>query len=106
MNLPQPDRRLVENEKLARKKNRNAAQALKKYFKRLKSIDHAALEFNCECFDKTCEERVVLSIEEYQNIHKRGDRFVIWKNHDLSAIEKVIARKNNYAIVEKFALEA
>lgn len=62
------------------------------------------LYFYCECSDENCDTRLLLKPSQYSKIHKRRDRFVIVAGHETKTIEKIIEKRANYYIVEKFAI--
>jgi hypothetical protein len=97
-------RRLIENELLLRRKNESAKDALQKYYGDELDEDSALLEFYCECSNDDCEEHVELTISEYEKHHERNDRFVVLPQHDLAAIEKIVAKTDGYIVVQKFDL--
>jgi hypothetical protein len=97
-------RRLIENELLLRRKNESAKDALQKYYGDEHDVDNALLEFYCECSNDDCEERVEITMNEYEKHHKRNDRFVVLLDHDLPEIEKVVVETDDYIVVQKFDL--
>jgi len=98
--------KLVKNEQIIRNRNRGASSALKKYFGHKKEVINAPIEFVCECSDMECMEPVIVSIAEYEKIHKRDDRFLIVKGHKAPKIEKIVKDKGHFEVVEKPSLAA
>jgi hypothetical protein len=101
---PQKSRQ-IKNEQLLRNKNQRGKDAFKQYLSAspVQAAD-VPLKFNCECSDLNCGESVTLSIQDYERIHARQDRFVLVKGHQAAAVEKVIHDLGDYLVVEKFAL--
>lgn len=62
------------------------------------------IEFVCECSALDCTETVKMTIQAYEKIHKRKDRFVLAKGHEIQSIEKVSLGLDKYNIVEKVEL--
>jgi hypothetical protein len=106
------ERRLAENEVLFRELNEKVLAGVSET-NRLAIEDNQpeftitvpsaedALQFFCECADEKCTQRVVLSFQEYQNIHKIRDQFVIVPGHQVGSIENVISEQPGYLIVKK-----
>jgi hypothetical protein len=59
------------------------------------------LQFYCECADENCAERLTITAQEYQEVHQNRKRFVIVPGHEVASVEKVIAEKPAYTVVEK-----
>lgn len=98
--------KLIKNEQIIRDHNRAAGRALKKYFGAKKEIMETPIEFVCECSDINCREPISVSIAEYERLHKRRNRFLIIKGHNVPHIEKTIERKGKTELVEKPSLAA
>lgn len=93
--------KLIKNEQVVRNRNRTFGAALKRYFGGKDEITQTPLEFVCECSDIKCEEPIKVSIEEYEKLHKRRNRFLVVKGHKLPQIEKTVVKKGNMELVEK-----
>lgn len=98
--------RLVRNEQILRDKNTSAKNAIKKYFRNNSKVKATPIDFVCECSALDCDERVKLSINAYEKIHQRKDRFAIAKGHETPIVEKLVADKQNFGVVEKHELNA
>ena len=61
-------------------------------------------EWFCECAATACDERIVLSPEEYERVRASGIRFIVAPGHVYPNIEDVTDRKDEYWIVEKYGL--
>jgi anti-sigma B factor antagonist len=61
----------------------------------------AAVEFLCECADSSCLEAIPLTLQEYEAIRERSDRFVVADGHMTARIERVVARHGAAQVVEK-----
>jgi 23S rRNA A1618 N6-methylase RlmF len=91
------EERIIENEKLFREVNERVAQIQK-------SFSGPDPEWVCECGDETCFEKVVVSIEEYEQVRRRGDWFVILPGHEKPDIERVVREDGGFLVVEKLGL--
>ena len=98
--------KLIRNEQIARDQNRAAGKALKRYFGRNKEIINTPIDFVCECSDMKCQQTVTVSISEYDEIHKRNDRFLVVPGHKTPHIEKSVKKTRNLEVVEKPTLSA
>jgi hypothetical protein len=58
------------------------------------------IEFVCEC-GRECDLRLLLSHEEYDDVHTQADRFVVAPEHVTRDIEVVVARTDRYVVVDK-----
>jgi hypothetical protein len=89
------EERIIENEKLFREVNERVAQIQGNF-------SGPDPEWVCECGDETCFEKVVVSIEEYEQVRQRGDLFVIRPGHEKPDVERVVHQYDGYVVVEKF----
>ena len=87
--------RIEENEKLFREVNERVAQM------------HSDFEFGpdpewvCECGDETCFEKVVVALDEYQEVRSHDDWFVISPGHEKLDVEQVVRERDAYLVVQK-----
>jgi hypothetical protein len=63
-------------------------------------------DFVCECSDPACDARIRLPLAEYEQVRAVPIRFVVKLGHEVSALERVIRRTDDYAIIEKREGEA
>lgn len=94
------ERRLAENEVIFRTFNEEAKDFI------LEDAAHTPLankrlRFYCECSDLTCVERIELSAEEYENLHRSNRRFVLKPGHEAPNVERVVQHHSDYVVVEK-----
>lgn len=58
--------------------------------------------FHCECGRSGgCEERLVMTLAEYERVHGQRDRFAVAPGHETEEIEHVVERDERYVIVDK-----
>lgn len=104
------DKKKVENEAVFRQKNEAIEQGLAELKEQAvedKSIpipahEDLSLYFYCECADENCKERIFLTLSDYQKLHKNRRKFIVLPGHEVVEVEKVVNKKKQYSIVEKF----
>src|SRR4051812_15352648 len=60
--------------------------------------------FVCECMQEGCDERVHLTVDEYEEIRAHPNRFFVLDGHDVPAVERVLERTDRYVVVEKLGV--
>jgi hypothetical protein len=88
------EERIGEVESLFRDVNEQIAQAADRF-----DVENAA--FYCECHDPACGKRIVVPLEEYEDVRTEATRFLHAPGHVEGRFERVVARTRRYAIVEK-----
>jgi hypothetical protein len=63
------------------------------------------IDFRCECSDPDCQERIFLTLNEYEKLHNSKARFVLAKGHEEPLVEKIHKKIGKYNVVEKEALK-
>ncbi len=104
------ERRMVENEVVFREYNQRVQKkfdeiqrvATEDNQKHLIPTEDPTFQFYCECADENCRQRIPLKLSQYNEIHKKKDRFVIVSGHEVKSIEHVIKKNSDFWIVEKF----
>lgn len=88
------EQRVAVNESLFRDVNKNIHRA---------SADgrHDEAHFICECGERTCEEKIALSIDAYEAVRKDPLRFFVKPGHETPVAEAVVERHESYVVVEK-----
>jgi hypothetical protein len=81
---------------------RDANEALEKRREELTAIA-GRTPFLCECADPYCKALIPLTLEEYEHVRERANRFVLEPGHD-SAEAEVIDDRGHYVVVEKHGL--
>jgi hypothetical protein len=59
--------------------------------------------FICECVQEKCDERVPLTIEQYERVRASPTRFLVRDGHQLSEVNEVVESNERYLIVENRA---
>ncbi len=78
---------------------------------RIKSLDQEAgawtdhkerFWFQCECGNTdTCDERVEMTLAEYERVRSQRDRFAVLPGHETDEIERVVEANDRFLIVDK-----
>lgn len=58
-------------------------------------------QFVCECADANCTHRVEATINEYEDVRSDGATFMLVPGHAQTDIERVVADRGRFHIVEK-----
>jgi hypothetical protein len=58
-------------------------------------------QFVCECADPGCTHRLEATLNEYEEVRSDGATFMLAPGHEHTDIERVVARKNDFNVVEK-----
>jgi hypothetical protein len=96
-------RQKINVELSARSSNKKSSKVLKAHIPKEEQAS-LKLAFTCECADPDCTERIMLTINEYESLHKKYARFVVYRDHISPEIEEVKRDDENLSIVEKYAL--
>lgn len=64
-------------------------------------IDDTKLHFMCECSDEDCQQRIVVKPSDYNRIHANRRHFTVKPGHEVSKVEDVILRNQEYIVVQK-----
>jgi hypothetical protein len=105
------ERRLEQqsrNEAFLREVNERIAEVDKSAEENTLSPDETLFEFLCECGATdgepgACEERVRMTVNEYDEVRSQDDRFVVHPGHETTALEWVAARTERFVVVDKRA---
>jgi hypothetical protein len=101
-NSPTP-KQLINAELAARSLNTKAKNLLKKHTPKTEQ-DGLMIEFYCECSDENCQERVALTLDQYEKFHQDKALFVLAKGHEEPKVEAAVTKQPDFTIVEKYAL--
>lgn len=61
----------------------------------------ALYPFTCECGFLGCNKLVELTVTEYEQVRSDSRWFFILDGHEIPEVERVVARHERYAVVEK-----
>jgi hypothetical protein len=98
--------RKARNEALIREVNERIEQVDKAAEEANVGSEESFFEFFCECGDDNaggigCEERIHMTIREYEKVRSQDDRFAVYPGHELEELEWVAARNERFVVVEK-----
>jgi hypothetical protein len=62
--------------------------------------DHTV--FVCECADPDCHDRLHVPREQYEDVRSESTHFLVAEGHEVPTFERVVEKRNGYAVVEKF----
>jgi len=66
------------------------------------NLQEDQLDLLCECGRAECVDRISMTRAEYEELRSESHQFAIRPGHDEPDVERVIANKNGYDIVQKF----
>jgi hypothetical protein len=58
-------------------------------------------QFVCECADPNCTDRVDATLDEYEEVRADGATFMLTPGHEQEDIERVVADRGRFNVVEK-----
>src|SRR5215203_808071 len=98
--------RQSRNEGLIREVNERIADVDKAAEETSFARDETVFEFLCECGATdgeagACEERVLMTINEYEQVRSQDDRFAVYPGHEEEGLERVVARNERFVVVDK-----
>ncbi len=88
-------RRLTHNEELFRQVNEAREESA--------SPDDLQLTVICECSDQSCTGRIRISAAEYRRVRESESRYIVLPDHVIPQIERIVADRGSFEIVEKDA---
>jgi hypothetical protein len=65
------------------------------------SVATEEAEFVCECGNGSCIEHIRMPLPTYEEIRSDPTRFFIFKGHENTEYEKIVAETEGYLVVEK-----
>lgn len=86
--------RIAETEALFRDVNEQIAETAERF-------DVTTADFYCECADVECHERVEVPLDDYEEVRSESTHFIISPGHENERVERVLARRGRYAVVDK-----
>jgi hypothetical protein len=57
--------------------------------------------FVCECMNESCDERVRLTVHEYEHIRAGANRFLVLPGHQVPEVEETVETRDRYLVVAK-----
>jgi hypothetical protein len=65
-----------------------------------RSASESTIGFVCECYDRSCVQRVYLALMEYESLRGRPDYFVIAPGHTAAPFQQMIEKNDRFALVQ------
>ncbi len=65
-----------------------------------RSLAESKIGFVCECFDRSCVEKVYLALMEYESLRVQPDHFVIAPGHTAAPYQQLIEANERFALVQ------
>jgi hypothetical protein len=98
--------RTARNEALIREVNERIEKVDKAAEEASFAPEETFFEFLCECggddaSDIGCEERLQMTIQEYEKVRSQDDRFAVYPGHEQEELEWVAARNERFVVVDK-----
>jgi hypothetical protein len=99
---------LFANLELRRKRAAQNQSLFREVNERIEDLSASApfAGFICECLSTDCDERVPLTIEEYEHVRAGSNRFVVLPGHDVPEVEQVVETTARYVVVSKLGAGA
>ncbi len=95
------DERQATNEALFREVNERRA-AIDRKAREGWAESGELFEFVCECgVEGGCEERVEMTLQEYDAVRQQDDRFALVPGHESPELEAIVERNARYVVVDK-----
>ncbi|HET7854984.1 MAG TPA: hypothetical protein VFL41_00860 [Gaiellaceae bacterium] len=92
------DERIAKNEVVMRAANRELQDAEEE----VSDGSATRLEVLCECGRDECDGVQTLTLAEFEEVHSRGDRFVVLYGHNTPEIETIVEEREVYLVVDRF----
>lgn len=96
--MSERERRLARNEAVFRNVNENIQQLAQQLET---EREHHLYDYWCECANSGCNERVQLTVQEYEEVREHSTWFALVEGHALPEIETLVQRHERYVVVEK-----
>ena len=64
-------------------------------------FDADTTQFVCECSDPNCTHRLEATLDEYEEVRADGARFMLAPGHEDEDIERLVANRGRFDVVEK-----
>ena len=91
------EERIGLNEAVFREVNERIQQVAESF-----NLQDEQLDLLCECGRAECVDRISMNHREYEELRSESHQFAIRPGHDEPDVERVVAKKNGYDIVQKF----
>ena len=65
-----------------------------------RSLAESKVGFVCECYDRSCVQKVYLALMEYESLRVQPDHFVIAPGHTAAPYQRLIAANERFGLVQ------
>jgi len=89
--------RRTKNESLFRRIN----DGIEEVTEHSRVVHSSPVAFVCECSRPDCTTALELTLEEYKDVRREGDRFLVAHGHVDPSIERVVDDNERFVIVQK-----
>ena len=90
----------AENELIFKARNNQSSHLAEQVLDQTDAAE-IPLRFICECSNEHCQERIEVTLADYQAIRHHPKRFVLVPGHEQTDIEEIVAT-DGYMVVEKY----
>ena len=59
------------------------------------------MNFHCECINLECTDRINLTLNDYLNAHRGGEKYIVCEGHENTSLEHILERQPSYLITEQ-----
>jgi hypothetical protein len=87
----------AKNESLFRRIN----ESIEEVTEHSRVVHSSPVAFVCECSRIDCTTALELTLEEYKDVRREGDRFLVAHGHVDPGTERVVADRERFVIVQK-----
>ena len=87
--------RIAKNESITREINEGIEESM------ASMSPEGYVRMLCECGRSGCERVLAISLAEYEEARRDGDRFVIVKEHLIPDVEDIVEEKDRFVVVRK-----
>jgi hypothetical protein len=87
------EERIAYNEAWCRALNERSAERMES--------DHPVAGFRCECWRVNCDERILMSGREWEEVRSRPNRFAVAPGHVAADLETVVEEFPHFWLLEK-----
>jgi hypothetical protein len=89
--------RRADNEVIFEKAN----DVIAKVAQRMQDDPEEEVRFLCECSDSSCAAQVEVTVDEYKDIRRRDNVFILLPRHDDPRIENIVDTNPRFVLVQK-----
>jgi hypothetical protein len=93
--------RLVESERIFRRLNERIEELNRVAQMIEEPPDAEQAAFLCECSRLECQARIEIDVATYAEEHSSRGRYIVVPGHETREIERIVARRPGYLVVEK-----